>query len=206
VYIDIEHGDKTWQQVYQLATTYVNPRPIAFISSLSANGVRNLAPFSFFNMVSANPPIMMVCPSRTRDGGKKDTQVNIEATGEFVVAIVTEAMVDAMNQASAPYPPEVDEFVMAGFTPGPARIVRPPLVLESPVNTECVLDRIVEYGDQAGAGAVIFGRMVAIHVNDAYLADDGLLDPEKLRTVGRLGRGSYSKTTDRFDLSRATVK
>jgi flavin reductase (DIM6/NTAB) family NADH-FMN oxidoreductase RutF len=206
MFIDLGDTEKSWQDIYQLIVTFVNPRPIALVSSLSPSGIRNLAPFSFYNMVSANPPVMMVCPSRKRDCGKKDTLANIEATGEFVVATVTRSIVDAMNDSSAPYAPDVDEFEMCDLTPAPARIVKPPLVAESPVNCECVLDRIIEFGDEPGAGAVIFGRLVAIHAKDEFIADDGALDPEKLQTVGRLGRNSYTATTDRFDLPRAQIR
>jgi len=206
MYIDISQPDRSWQDIYRLCITFVNPRPIGFVSSLSADGVRNLAPFSFFNMVCANPPTLIFCAGRTRDGAKKDSLVNVEATRAFVVAVVTNAMAEAMNQTSAPYPPEIDEFAAVGFTPKPATIVKPALVGESPVNCECVLDRIVDYGDHPGASSVVFGRIVALHVNDDYLADDGLLDPEKLQTIGRMGRGTYSRTTDRFDLPRPEIK
>lgn len=199
--IDLADTSRSWQDIYRLCITFVNPRPIAFVSTLSADGVRNLAPFSFFNMVCANPPVLIFCPSRTRDGGKKDTLVNVEATREFVVATVTDAMAQAMHQTSAPYPPEVDEFAAAGFTPTPARRVQPALVGESPVNCECTLERIIDYGDHPGATAVVFGRIVAIHVADDFLAADGLLDPEKLQTIGRMGRNAYARTTDRFDLA-----
>jgi flavin reductase (DIM6/NTAB) family NADH-FMN oxidoreductase RutF len=206
MYIDIENTERTWQDVYKLAITFVTPRPIAFVSSLSVVGIRNLAPFSFFNMVSANPPVLIICPSRYRDGRKKDTLTNIEATGQFVVATVTQAMAEGMNQASADYPPDIDEFTAAGFTPAPASKVQPALVAESPVNCECVLDRIVDYGPHAGAGAVIFGRIVAIHVDDSFLAADGLMDDEKLQTIGRMGRLTYVRTSDRFDLPRPSAK
>ncbi len=205
MYIDIAQADRSWQSIYSLCITFVTPRPIGFISTVSANGVRNLAPFSFFNMVCARPPVVMFCPGRNRDGGKKDTLANVEATGEFVVAVVTDAMAEAMNQSSAPYPPEADEFVEAGFTPRGARVVKPALVGESPVNCECRLERIVEFGEGPGASSVVFGRIVAIHVDDAYLADDGLLDDAKLQTIGRMGRMGYARTTDRFDLPRPTI-
>ncbi|HNO79350.1 MAG TPA: flavin reductase family protein [Phycisphaerae bacterium] len=206
MFIDLANTDQSWQDVYKIIVSFVNPRPIALVSSISPDGVRNLAPFSFYNMVSANPPIMMVCPSRTRDHGKKDTQVNIEATGEFVVATVTRSIADAMNDSSAPYAPEVDEFEKCALTPTPASIVKPSLVAESPVNCECKLDRIIEFGDEPGAGAVIFGRLVAIHAKDEFIADDGALDPEKLQTIGRLGRNSYATTADRFDLPRPQLR
>lgn len=200
--VDTQHEDWNWRDTYRLAVSFINPRPIALVSSISPDGVRNLAPFSFYNMVSANPPVVVVCPSRQRDNRKKDTLVNIEATRQFVVAVVTRSLADKMNRCSAPYPPDVDEFVRAGFTPRPATKVKPALVGDSPVNCECELDQIVDYGDQPGAGAVIFGRIVAIHVDDAYLADDGMLDPLRLDTIGRMGRLTYCATTDRFDLPR----
>lgn len=206
MYIDLGNTEKSWQDIYKLIVTFVNPRPIALVSSISADGVRNLAPFSFYNFVSANPPMLMVCPSRKRDRSKKDTLVNIEATGEFVVATVTHSIATAMNDSSAPYAPEVDEFEKCDLTPTPASIVKPPLVTESPVNCECKLDRIIEFGDEPGAGAVIFGRVVAIHARDEFIADDGAIDPEKLQTVGRLGRNSYATTTNRFDLPRPQIK
>lgn len=205
MYIDITRTGKSWQDVYRLCLTFVNPRPIAFVSTVSADGVRNLAPFSFFNMVCAHPPVLMFCPGRNRDGGKKDTLINVEATREFVVAVVTNPMAESMNQTSAAYPPAVDEFVAAGFTPLSATLVKSALVGESPVNCECTLERIVEFGEGPGASAVVFGRIVAIHVSDAYLADDGLLDPEKLQMIGRMGRGTYARTTDLFDLPRPRI-
>jgi flavin reductase (DIM6/NTAB) family NADH-FMN oxidoreductase RutF len=204
--IDLAQTDRSWQDIYRLIISFVNPRPIALVSTIAADGTRNLAPFSFYNMVSANPPIGMVCPSRKRGGEKKDTQRNIEATGEFVVAAVTMAMAEKQNQASAAYPPEVDEFAAAGFTPLPATRVRPALVAESPVNCEYALERIVEFGEAPGAGAVIFGHLLAIHVDERCLAADGLCDPDKLQTIGRMGRDGYCRTTDRFDLPRAVVQ
>ncbi len=205
--IDIANTDKSSIDIYRLCISFVNPRPIGFVSSLSAEGVPNLAPFSFYNMVCGNPPVVIVCTGRNRHNLRKDTQVNIEATREFVVATVTAPMAEAMNQASAAYPPDVSEFEAAGFTPRPATIVKPALVAESPVNCECVLDRIVDYGaENPGGTAVIFGRIVAIHVDDACLADDGQLDPAKLQTIGRMGRQTYCTTSDRFDLPRPTIQ
>jgi len=200
--VNLTEKDESWRDVYRLATSFINPRPIAMVSTKSADGTRNLAPFSFFNMVSANPPVLIICPSRDRNQRKKDTLVNIESTGQFVVATVTRSLADRMNQCSAPFPPNVDEFEQSGLTPTPASLVAPDLVAESPVNCECQLDRIIDYGDQTGAGSVIFGRIIAIHVDDAYLAEDGLLDPEKLQTIGRMGRLTYCTTSERFDLPR----
>ena len=202
MYLDTRRFESNWADLYKLATTFIQPRPIALVSTISADAVRNLAPFSFYNMVSANPPVVMVCPSYRRDGRAKDTLNNVETTKEFVVATVTEDIAERMNQCAYEYPPEVDEFEKSGLTPKPATLVKPALVAESPANLECSLIEIKRFGDQPGAGNVIFGRIVAIHVDDDVLADDGLVAPAKLRAIGRMGRSTYAKTTDHFDLGR----
>ncbi len=205
MYIDLTTDQVPWQKLYKLGITMVTPRPIAFVSTVSSTGIGNLAPFSFFTMVCANPPILMFCPARTRDADRKDTHVNIEATREFVVAIVTAEMAERMNQTSAPYPPEINEFDEVHFTQQPAAKVRPALVAESPVNCECVLENMIEFSDGPGGGTAVFGKIVAIHIKDDYLANDGYLDPAKLQTIGRMGRTTYCHTTDRFDLARPTL-
>ncbi|MCP4589132.1 MAG: flavin reductase family protein [bacterium] len=202
MYLDTRTCESDWPRIYMLATSFIQPRPIGFISSVSDKGVRNLAPYSFYNMVSANPPVVMFAPASRRDGGDKDSLHNAEATGEFVVATVTEDLVERMNQCAFDYPPDADEFERSGLTPAPATLVKPALVAESPVNIECKLLEIKRFGDQPGAGRVVFGRIVAIHVDDAYLAEDGMLDAAKLQAVGRMGRSTYSRTNDTFDLSR----
>lgn len=202
MFIDASSGECSWQDVYRLCVTFIVPRPIALVSTVSADGVRNLAPFSFYNMVSAHPPVVMFAPGLRRDGGRKDTLVNVEATGEFVVATVSEAIAEAMNQCSASLPPEGDEFAYSGLTPRPARRVKPALVGESPVNIECRLLDIIRFGDRAGAGHAVFGEVLALHLDDAILAADGLCDPHRLQAIGRLGRFTYARTTDVFDLPR----
>jgi flavin reductase (DIM6/NTAB) family NADH-FMN oxidoreductase RutF len=164
------------------------------------DGVLNLAPFSFYNMVSADPPTLMFCPSDRRDGTSKDSLYNIETVGEFVVATVTEQIVERVNRCAYEYPPDVDEFKVSELTPQPATLVEPPLVAESPANIECKLIEVKRFGTDPGAGNVIFGRILAIHVDDAVLADDGLADPVKLRLIGRLGQSTYCRTPDLFGL------
>ncbi len=202
MFIDTRDYPSNWQEIYKLATTFIQPRPIALVSTLSADGLPNLAPFSFYNMVSANPPVVMFAPSLRRNGSGKDSLNNAEATGEFVIATVNEAIVEHMNRCAFDYPPGVDEFAKSGLTPRPAKLVKPSLVKEAPVNIECRLVEIKRFGDQPGAGSVVFGRIIAVHVDDAVLADDRLVDPAKLRSVGRMGRSTYAKTTDSFDLPR----
>ncbi len=196
--------DADWQAIYKLATSFIQPRPIALVSTVSKAGVCNLAPFSFYNMVSANPPVVMFAPSIQRDGTAKDSLRNVEELGEFVVATVTEALAERMNQCAFRYPPDVDEFEASGLTPRPAQRVKPACVAESPVNIECELIEIKKFGNAPGAGSAIFGRIVALHIDDAVLAEDGLADPAKLQAIGRMGRQTYAKTTQTFDLPRPT--
>ncbi|MCC7291081.1 MAG: flavin reductase family protein [Phycisphaerales bacterium] len=188
------------RDLYRLAITFVVPRPIALVSSISADGRRNLAPFSFYNWVSANPPVLIVCPALKRDGSPKDTLVNILETKEFVVATVAEDMAERMNRCSAAYPRGVDEFAESGLTPKPANRVRAALVGEAAVNLECRLRQHISFGMHGGAGQAILGDVLAIHVDDAVLAADGLVDEQKLRAIGRLGRQGYARTRDAFDL------
>lgn len=204
MYIDTREHESDWQRTYRLLITFIQPRPIALVSTLSQDGVRNLAPFSLYNLVSANPPVVMVAPSFRRDRSSKDTLRNVEAAGEFVVATVTQAIVERANQCAYEYPPDIDEFDKSGLTPAPASLVGPPLVKESPVNIECSLVEIKRFGDQPGSGSVIFGRILAIHVDDYLLADDGLIDPDKLEAIGRMGRCTYVRTTEHFDLPLPT--
>ena len=190
------------QDVYKLLVGAVVPRPIAFVSSMDRSGALNLAPFSFFNVVAADP--MALAFSVMRRGPealKKDTLRNVEETGEFVVNLVDEALVPRMNMTSADFPHGVSEFAEAGLTPAASEVVRPPRVLESPINMECKLLRTVEVGAGPGGGTLIIGQVVRVHVRDA-LYDQGRIDPEQLRAVGRMAGATYARTTDRFDLAR----
>lgn len=177
-----------------LLTGGVGPRPIALASTCAPDGTRNLAPFSFFNAFGANPPTVAFGPNRRgRDGTVKDTYRNASATGEFVIAAVTYAMVQQMNLASAEYPEEVDEFAKAGFTPLPALRVRPALVAESPFQLECRLDRTLELGTGPGSGLMLVGEVLAFHVSEACLVD-GVPDPGLLDLVGRNGGAWYTRS------------
>jgi flavin reductase (DIM6/NTAB) family NADH-FMN oxidoreductase RutF len=198
----IDPREAGFQNVYKLLIGAVVPRPIAFVSTLSREGVRNLAPFSFFTAVSANPPVICVCPVR-RPGAApyKDTLSNILATGEFVVNVVSEEFASMMNATSAEFPPEVDEFAASGLTPVPSDLVRPPRVAESHVQMECKLYLTIEIGELPGSGSLVLGEVVRFHVDDAYF-DDFKIDPDKLRPIGRMGGSTYTRTTDRFDMAR----
>jgi flavin reductase (DIM6/NTAB) family NADH-FMN oxidoreductase RutF len=195
-------SDTGYQNVYKLLIGAVVPRPIAFVSTLSRDGIRNLAPFSFFTAVSANPPVICFCPiRRLAPDPYKDTLRNILDTREFVVNIVSEEFAEKMNVSSADFPPEVDEFEASGLTPIPSDLVKPPRVAESHVHMECKLYLAIEVGDLPGSGNLVLGEVVRFHVDDQYF-DDFKLDPDKLRPIGRMGGATYTRTTDRFEMVR----
>jgi flavin reductase (DIM6/NTAB) family NADH-FMN oxidoreductase RutF len=200
VYVDVQAGKTNWRDLYRLLIGFVTPRPIALVSSVSANGHANLAPFSWYNMVSANPPVVMVCPSVRRDQRLKDTLLNIRETQEFAVATVTEAIAPQMVRCGSDLPRGVSEWDFAGLTPEPARLVKPALVRESPVNIECRLRDVISFGTAPGSGNVVLGDIVAMHVADWVLADSGTIDSRKLRTVGRLGGAEYVTVNDPYEL------
>ncbi len=191
---DFDLGAMERRDVYQLLTRVVAPRPIAFVSSMDPEGGRNLAPFSFFTLGGLNPPSLAFCPVNTRDAFVKDTVRNIETTGEYVVNVVTRAMADKVNQASWNYPPGVDEYEAAGFTPAASELVAPPRVAESPVAIECRLHRILRHGEGALASNYIIGEALRVHVEDSVM-DAGHPDARKLDLVGRLGADWYVRAS-----------
>ena len=202
----IDPGQADYRDVYKLMTGVIVPRPIAFVSTVSAEGIRNLAPFSFFTGISANPPVICFSPMvRASDGQHKDTLRNIEATGEFVVNVVSEEFGDRMNACSGEYPPEVDEFEVSGLTAIPSDLVKPPRVAESKVNMECRLAQIVHVSAKPLGGSIVLGEVLRFHIRDELL-DGYKIDPDGLRAIGRMGGPSYVRVTDRFDISRPEVK
>ena len=191
-----------WLDTYKLLIGAIVPRPIAFVSTVSPDGISNLAPFSFFTGVSANPPVICFCPMRRRGPlPHKDTLHNIIATREFVVNIVSEDFAQQMNMTSAEFPPEVSEFEAAGLTPLASDLVKPPRVKESHVHLECKLYLLVEVGGEDGSGNLVLGEVVRFHVDDQYFANFKI-DPDQLRPIGRMGGATYTRTTDRFDMPR----
>lgn len=189
-------------EAYMWMTTTILPRPIAWVSTVSADGKTNLAPFSFFQAITANPPTLMFVPANLRDGSPKDTLRNIEATGEFVVNVVPFALAEPMNATAALLPHGESEFEKFGVESAPSTHVRPPRVAASPAAFECKLDRIVRIGEGPGAGNVVFGRILAMHVDPTVLDADGLPNAAKLDLVGRMGREDYSRTTGQFSIKR----
>ena len=190
------------QNVYKLMIGVIVPRPIAFVSTVSSEGVRNLAPFSFFTAVSANPPVIAFSPMvRGSDGQHKDTLRNIEATREFVVNVVSEEFVEQMNLCSGEYPPEIDEFEISALTPVASDLVTPPRVAESKVHMECKLVQVVHVSAKPLGGSIVLGEVLRFHVSDTVL-EDFRTDPDSLRAVGRMGGPTYVRTADRFNLER----
>ena len=178
-----------------LLTGGVGPRPIALASTRSPQGIRNLAPFSFFNAFGSNPPMVAFAPNRrARDGTVKHTYLNAIATKEFVIAAVSFAMLQQMNVASAEYPDGVDEFVKSGLTPLPATLVAPALVAEAPFQMECRLFREVELGSGPGSGLLLIGEVVAFHVREDCF-QEGVLHPDRLDLVGRNGGAFYTRAS-----------
>ena len=185
---------------YKILIGSIVPRPIGFISTISSGGVFNLAPFSFFNGVCGDPPVVCFAPNARTP--RKDTLVNIQATGEFVVNIVSEEIAEQMNLCSGNYPPEVDEFQVSGLTPVPSDIVRPPRVLESHVNMECRAMQVIEVSGRPLGGHLVLGEVVRFHADDAIIDSRFHIDPAKLRAIGRMGGMAYCRTRDRFEMVR----
>jgi len=190
------------RNVYKLMVGVIVPRPIAFVSTISLKGIRNLAPFSFFTGISANPPTVCFSPMiRSSDGNRKDTLNNIEATGEFVINVVSEQIAVPMNICSIEFPPDVDEFRESGLTPVESDLVKPPRVKESLVNMECKLVQVVHVSPKPLGGSLVIGEILRFHIRDD-LFNDYRIDPDKLHPIGRMAGSTYIRTIDRFDLIR----
>jgi len=187
---------------YKLLIGCVVPRPIGFVSTVSTEGVCNLAPFSFFNAICGEPPV--VCFSTGVRVPPKDTLVNVRATGEFVVNIVGEDIAEQMNACSGDYPFGVDEFKISGLTPVASDLVAPPRVLESRVNMECKVMQIVDVSSRPMGGSLVIGEVIRFHVDDAVV-DNFRIDADKLRAIGRMGGSDYARTRDRFEMLRPKV-
>jgi len=204
---DLSHRD-----LYNLILNSVAPRPIAWVSTVSAGGQPNLAPFSFFNAVSIDPPLLAFAPGlrpgKDRDSTKgepKDTLRNIGETKEFVISIVTFDLLEPMNITSGEYDATVNEWSLTRITPEPCRLVRPARVKESPVSFECNLYRILDFSPAPTSSSLVIGQIIAVHVDDAHLRD-GHLDRNSLDLIGRMGGIQYTRTTTRIELARPAVK
>jgi flavin reductase (DIM6/NTAB) family NADH-FMN oxidoreductase RutF len=184
---------------YKLLVGSIVPRPIGFISSVSPEGVYNLAPYSFFNAICGEPPV--ICFASGVRNPPKDSLTNIRATGEFAVNIVTEEIAEQMNLCSGEYPAGTDEFQVSGLTPIPCDLIRAPRVKESRVNMECKLMQIIEVSTRPRGGTLVLGEVIRFHVDDA-IVDNFRIDSAKLRAVGRMGGNEYIRTRDRFEMIR----
>ena len=200
------------RDLYNLRISCVGPRPIAWVSSVSAAGQPNLAPFSFFNCVCGNPPLLAFAPGlrppndpAPTHGEPKDTLRNIRETKEFVISVVTYHLREAMNLTSGEYAATVNEFELAGLTPQPSIMVRPPRVGESPVSFECKLHQILDFSTGPTGGSLVIGQVVAIHVEDAH-CQEGRIDRDSLDLIGRLGGMQYTRTRERFEMARPKLQ
>lgn len=196
---EINPAELERKQVYKLLIGSLVPRPIAWVSTRSREGTPNLAPFSYFTAVSANPPMVLFCPGiRSTDGGQKDTYHNVRETGEFVINFVNEALAEAMVATSVEAAPEVDEFARAGLTPLPSRHVNVPRVEGSPIQFECKLHQIVSAGD----GHVVIGEVLWMHFADDVLQENHYVDVAAYQPIGRMAGSGYVHLRDFFEMQR----
>jgi flavin reductase (DIM6/NTAB) family NADH-FMN oxidoreductase RutF len=214
--MDVNLSELPHRELYNILLNAVAPRPIAWVSSLSSSGEPNLAPFSFFNCVCVDPPLLAFAPglrppknaspaAREASGEPKDTLRNIRETKEFVVSVVTHKLAEAMNVTSGEYDPTVNEFELARLTPQPSKRVRPARVGESPVSFECTLHQILDFSPAPTSSSLVIGQVVAIHIDDSHLKD-GRLDRNSLDLIGRMGGLQYARTTERFEMVRPKVE
>lgn len=189
-------------EAYQWMVSLIAPRPIAWVTTLSASGVINLAPFSFFNVFGANPPVVVFSPTLKRDSTKKDTLINIERHGEFVIHASTERDIDAINASSASLPPELSEVEYVGKRTLPSVLVKVPRLADAPFALECKLRQIVPVGNGPISSNLIIGDVVMMHIDPVILGTDGKVDPRRLRSVARLGGEHWCRSTDLFQMER----
>ena len=211
--MNITPSDLSHSELYGLILNSVAPRPIAWVSSLSASGQPNLAPFSFFNCVCVEPPLLAFAPGlrppkrsahAEAHGESKDTLRNIRETKEFVISIVTYDLAEAMNLTSGDYDASVSEFEIAQLASAPSQVVKVPRVAASPVSFECKLYQILDFSPSPQSGSLVIGQVVSIHVDDAHMKQ-GKLDRNSLDLIGRMGGIQYTRTTQRFEMVRPKV-
>jgi flavin reductase (DIM6/NTAB) family NADH-FMN oxidoreductase RutF len=191
------------RDVYRLMIGLITPRPIAWVSTLSENGVPNLAPFSYFMGVASRPATVAFSCANRRDGSQKDTIRNLEHLPELVISVVSHDLREPMSVTSEDLPHEVDELLRAGLTTAASRTVRPPRVAEARAHLECVVDRILHVGEGPAHANLVIARVLHAHVSDEILDPTGQVDPRKLDALGRMGGDLYCRTTDVFPLGKA---
>ena len=192
--LSINPKDLEIPQLHRYLLGAIGPRPIAFASTIDADGIPNLSPFSFFNVFSANPPIMVFSPARSgRTGATKNTLDNVKNVKEVVINVVNYDIVQQMSLASSPYDASIDEFVKAGLTPVASELIKPFRVKESPVQFECKVNEIIELGQNGGAGNLVICEVVKIHINEDVLDANGMIDQHKIDLVSRMGGNWYCR-------------
>ena len=192
---EIDVNSISTKELYKYLTSSITPRPIALVSSIDQDGNSNLSPFSFFNLFSIKPPILIFSPvNRVRDNTKKDTLNNISQGKECVIALVNKNIAQQVSLASSSYSPKEDEFEKAGFNKVKAKCVHPYLIKESPVNFECKVNSIVELGNEGGSGNLVICEILKIHLNKNILDNQDNINPLKLDIISRLGSNWYGKT------------
>ena len=191
---------------YKLLIGGIVPRPIAVVSTVDAEGMHNLAPYSFFNGVGSDPMMLLFCPANDLRGEEKDSLRNARpasegGVGEFVVNVAPDALIEKIAAAAEPLPPEQSEFELVGLTPAPSRVVRPPRVEESPIAYECRTVQVIRTNPGAPAGGnVVLGEVVHVHVDDDVIDERLRIDPAAIDLVGRMGGFGYTRTRDRFEI------
>ncbi len=192
--IDVKSGETAG--LYQYLSAAVSPRPIAFVSTIDADGNKNLSPFSFFNVFSVNPPILVFSPvRRVRNNTSKHTLDNVHHVKECVISLVTENIAQQVSLSSCDFDAETNEFEKAGFTEVKSDIVAPSRVKESPINFECKVTDIITLGEEGGAGSLVLCEVLKMHIDEDVLDENNAIDPFKLNIVSRLGANWYGKTT-----------
>lgn len=204
--MQIDPAERSARDLYFTMISAIVPRPIAWVSTRSTDGVENLAPFSFFTGVTANPPTLLFCAGTKRDGSPKDTPHNAETQGEFVVNVVPTAMAEAMVETSAELPAGVSEAEVGGIETVASVRVSPPRVVGAPVQFECVTHQVVPIhdGEERITSRIVIGRIVLIHVDDAVLDRDGRIDVALLDPLARLGGQSYASLGEQRTIPRPT--
>lgn len=190
--------------MYRLLTALVQPRPIAWVSSRSADGALNLAPFSFFNVVGANPPTVVFCPMQPDGSPMKDTLRNLHEHPEFVVQVVSRHLAEKMNITAGDFAPEISEFEVAGLTAQPSRTVSVPRVAEAHAHLECKVSQLIPVGEGGGSGTLVLGEVLCIEIDDSVCVGDRI-DLDALAPIGRLSGSYYCTVSDRFELERPTA-
>ncbi len=197
----IDPASQPTSRIYSIMVGAINPRPIAWVSTISPAGKTNLAPFSYFNGVCSKPATLMFSVVNKPDGSPKDTFRNVTSNQEFVVNVVPFRLSQPMAQSAADFEYEVSEFEELGLESVPSNMVTPPGVLTSPIRFECRVSKVVPIGKGPSGVNVVFGEIVLIHVDDEVLNESGEIDAEQLDSIGRLGGKEYSRTTDRFNIT-----